>query len=96
MPQGPILPWLAAELLQIRVEAELSLTQMSARVGVERSALNKIERGENWPRHVDALVGGYAEVAGITSLELWRRVLRAWATASDHPEAVELAARLAP
>src|SRR4051812_28552036 len=91
-----MLPWLAAELLRIRTDAGHSLTTMAEHVGWRAPTINRIERGERWPRYVDDLVAGYAEVAGIEPMELWRRTLERWARASQHPEAVELANRLTP
>lgn len=90
-----MLPWLAQVLLAIRVEAELSVRAMAQVAGLEHSALNRIERGENWPRHPDDLVAAYAKVASVPPVAVWQRAVTLWAQALDDPQAVRLAERIA-
>lgn len=90
-----MLPHLAAELLRARVDAGIDSARTLGRmVRRDHSSLSAIERGDQWPRDVEGTVAIYAELAGITPLEMWERVLARWARASSSPEAVALAKRL--
>lgn len=90
-----MLPWLAQVLLAIRDEADLSTRAMAKVAGIEHSALNRIERGENWPRHPDQCVAAYARIASVPPAAVWQRAIALWSQALNDPEAVRLADRLA-
>lgn len=67
-PQGADLAGLAAELRERRRRLDLSLEALSAKSGVSRSMISKVERGEAVPSTV--VLSRLAEALGVTFAQL--------------------------
>jgi transcriptional regulator with XRE-family HTH domain len=75
-----MLAWLswAAEL--IREQAGASQAEVAVAAGLKGTrAIERFEKGKNWPRDLERIVAAYAEVAGLAdTLEPWNVALDLW------------------
>lgn len=67
---------LGKECRAARQAADLSLLDIAQAAGVSEAAVSRFERGEAWPRRVDALIAAYERECGLPADELWRRAIR--------------------
>ena len=79
-----LLPHLARVAHEARETKGFKYAHIAGRVrkpdgtlGVSESTISRFERGSSWPQDPDAIVAAYGQVLGLSTCELWMRVLRA-------------------
>lgn len=80
-----LLPHIAAEVREARVDAGLSFAHVavhvrkpSGRFGVSESTLLRFERARTWPEDPDAIVEAYATALHVEPRHLWQRAVTRW------------------
>jgi transcriptional regulator with XRE-family HTH domain len=70
--------WMSYTLRAKREAAGITLREVEALAGVDRSSLSRYERGEvRWPEDLDRIVKAYAQAVGTSWVALWREALEA-------------------
>lgn len=84
-------PWLLAAAREARGSQEQLDVAYHARVSI--SAVSRFEKGESWPQpeRLETLIGAYAQLAGVRSIDIWEDALRRWRAGLEQPtESYEL------
>jgi hypothetical protein len=83
-----MLQWLATACKDARAEGDVHQVRVAAAADppVDQSVIARFEKGQSWPRDLDAIVAGYADELEVSELELWERALELWRTAGRPEE----------
>ena len=75
-----LLDFAAPVLRAVRIERNLSQTELAKRAGVSSATISRMETGKAWPsgRNVESVIDAYATVAGLSQLDLLERIVVEW------------------
>ena len=77
---GRLLDYAAPVLRAVRIEANLTQTELAERAGVSHATISRIETAKTWPsgRNVESVIDAYATAAGLSQLDFLERIVVVW------------------
>jgi transcriptional regulator with XRE-family HTH domain len=79
--------WLAQAARELREAAGRKQVHVAASASMDQSTVNRFERGETQPAHVDTMIAAYADDLEIQPIDVWQRAIDSWRAheAGVHP-----------
>lgn len=79
--------WIGEVMRDRRVAAQVTLSEVAAKLRISESRVSGFERDVTWPRDIDAMLSAYADCLGVDdSRSFWFAAYSRWIDEGEPPE----------